>query len=156
MQRSGVRSPRRPPKPLVMPDQKTLDKMRQDWDERARENARHYVATGQTEWTDEAFFASGEKAIAEQLLNDMGNVCQGKDPKAMRVLEIGCGAGRLTRALAKLFGEVHAVDVSGEMVERARKALSGHPHAHVYQNNGCDLTVVPPLARGEARKAVWA
>jgi len=34
----------------------------------------------------------------------------------MRVLEIGCGAGRLTRALAKLFGEVHGVDVSGEMV----------------------------------------
>ena len=100
--------------------QDVLNKMRQDWDERARENARHYVATGQTEWTDEAFFASGEKAIAEQLLNDMGNVCQGKDPKAMRVLEIGCGAGRLTRALAKLFGEVHAVDVSGEMVERAQ------------------------------------
>src|SRR5579859_6526241 len=105
-------------------DQKTLDKMRHDWDERARENARHYVATGQTEWTDEAFFASGEKAIEEQLLNDLGNVCQGKDPKAMRVLEIGCGAGRLTRALANLFGEVHAVDVSGEMIALARKALS--------------------------------
>src|ERR1700719_3921711 len=128
MQRSGVRSPRRPPNFILMPDQKTLDKMRQDWDRRARENARHYVATGQTEWSDEAFFASGEKAIAEQLLNDMENVCQGKDPKAMRVLEIGCGAGRITRALAKLFGEVHAVDVSGEMVERAKAALKDFPH----------------------------
>src|SRR5450755_676929 len=104
--------------------QEILEKMRQDWDERARENARHYVATGQTEWTDEAFFESGEKAIREQLLNDMGNVCQGKDPKTMRILEIGCGAGRLTRALSKLFGEVHAVDVSGEMVARAKAALS--------------------------------
>jgi ubiquinone/menaquinone biosynthesis C-methylase UbiE len=128
-----------------MPDQKTLDKMRQDWDERARENARHYVATGKLEWTDEEFFASGEKAIAEQILNDMGNVCQGKDPKAMRVLEIGCGAGRMTRALAKLFGEVHAVDVSGEMVARAEAALKDFPNAHVYQNNGCDLRVVPEM-----------
>jgi cyclopropane fatty-acyl-phospholipid synthase-like methyltransferase len=128
-----------------MPDQKTLDKMRQDWDRRARENARYYVATGQTEWSDEAFFASGEQAIKEQILNDMENVCQGKDPKAMRVLEIGCGAGRITRALAKLFGEVHGVDVSGEMVERAKAALVDFPNAHVYQNNGCDLAVVPEL-----------
>jgi cyclopropane fatty-acyl-phospholipid synthase-like methyltransferase len=128
-----------------MPDQKTLDKMRQDWDERARENARYYVATGQTEWTDEEFFASGEKAIEEDVLTDMGNICQGRDPKSMRVLEIGCGAGRLTRALAKLFGEVHAVDVSGEMVERAKAAVKDFPNAHVYQNNGCDLTVVPEL-----------
>lgn len=128
-----------------MPDQKTLDKMRQDWDERARENARYYVATGQTEWTDEEFFASGEKSIEEDILTDMTNICQGRDPKAMRVLEIGCGAGRLTRALAKLFGEVHAVDVSGEMVARAKAALKDFPNAHVYQNNGCDLTVVPEL-----------
>ena len=137
-----------------MPDQKTLDKMRQDWDERARENARHYVATGQTEWTDEAFFASGEKAIEEQILNDMGNVCRGKDPTAMRVLEIGCGAGRLTRALAKLFGEVHAVDVSGEMVARAKAALADFPNAHIYQNNGCDLTVVPELEFDFAYSAI--
>jgi ubiquinone/menaquinone biosynthesis C-methylase UbiE len=135
-------------------DQKTLDKMRQDWDERARENARHYVATGQTEWSDEAFFASGEKAVEEDLLTDMGNVCQGKDPKAMRVLEIGCGAGRLTRALAKLFGEVHAVDVSGEMVARAKLALADFPNAHVYQNNGCDLAVVPELEFDFAYSAI--
>lgn len=63
----------------------------------------------------------------------------------MRVLEIGCGAGRVTRALSKVFGEVHAVDVSGEMVARARAALHDRPNVTVYQNNGCDLAVVPPL-----------
>jgi cyclopropane fatty-acyl-phospholipid synthase-like methyltransferase len=125
--------------------QQTLEKMRHDWDARARENARHYVATGQTEWSDEEFFASGEKAVEEDILTDMINICQGRDPKKMRMLEIGCGAGRLTRALAKLFGEVHAVDVSGEMVARAKAALVEFPNAHVYQNNGCDLTVVPEL-----------
>ncbi len=135
-------------------DKATLEKMRRDWDERARENARHYVATGKTEWTDEEFFASGEQAIKEQILNDMGNICQGKDPKQMRVLEIGCGAGRLTRALARLFGEIHAVDVSGEMVVRAKDALKDFPHAHIYQNNGCDLTVVPELAFDFAYSAI--
>ena len=54
----------------------------------------------------------------------------------MRVLEIGCGAGRVTKALARFFGEVHAVDVSGEMVRLAKQALREHPNAFVYQNNG--------------------
>jgi SAM-dependent methyltransferase len=124
-------------------DSNILEKMRQDWDARARENARYYVATGQTDWTDEEFFASGERALAEQITNDLINVCQGKQPAQMRVLEIGCGAGRVTRALAGYFGEVHAVDVSGEMVARAKVALQAYPNAHVYQNNGTDLTIIP-------------
>jgi SAM-dependent methyltransferase len=126
-----------------LPIEDTLRKMRQDWDERARENARHYVATGRQEWTDEEFFRSGERAVAEQILNDMINICQGRDPKQMRVVEIGCGAGRITRALSHVFGEVHGVDVSGEMVERARAALRDRPNAFVYQNNGKDLDVLP-------------
>jgi SAM-dependent methyltransferase len=119
--------------------------MRSDWDARARENALYYVASGRSDWTEEEFFASGEKIIADDILSDLGNICQGKPPKSMRVLEIGCGAGRLTRALAGVFGEVHAVDVSGEMIARARLALTDRPHAHVYQNSGCDLAVVPDV-----------
>src|SRR5262249_8419066 len=114
----------------------------------------HYVATSRTDWTDEAFFASGEQQVAEDVLTDLGNICQGKDPKQMRVLEIGCGAGRLTRAFAKFFGEVHAVDISGEMVAAAGRALEAFPNAHVYQNNGCDLTVVPNLEFDFAYSAI--
>lgn len=122
-----------------------LQKMRDDWDQRARENARYYVNTSTTEWTDEEFFASGERTVAEQILNDTGNICQGKAPDTMRVLEIGCGAGRVTRALSKVFGEVHAVDVSGEMIRQATLALRDRPNAFVYQNNGQDLAVVPAI-----------
>src|SRR5713101_2323510 len=111
-----------------------LEKMQRDWDERARENARYYVATGKEEWTDEEFFASGRQTVKEEILTDMINICQGKDPGAMRVLEIGCGAGRITRALSGLFGEVHAVDVSGEMVNKARAALADRKNAFVYRN----------------------
>jgi SAM-dependent methyltransferase len=121
-----------------------LKKMRSDWDARAKENARYYVATLKDNWSDEEFFASGEQTVAEEILTDMGNICQEKDPKQMRVVEIGCGAGRITRALARLFGEVHGVDVSGEMVAQARQALNQTPNAFVYQNNGMDLSVIPP------------
>lgn len=125
--------------------QQQLEKMREDWDARARENAKYYVQTAQTDWTDEEFYASGEQTIREEILTDMGNICQGKDPKQMKVVEIGCGAGRITRALAQVFGEVHAVDVSAEMIAQAKAGLKNTPNAHVYQNNGMDLTVVPEL-----------
>ncbi len=120
-----------------------LQKMQQDWDERAKENARHYVENSQEQWTDEEFFASGWRTLEGEILNDMTNICQGSDPKQMKVLEIGCGAGRVTRPLSEVFGEVHAVDISGEMVRHAKLALSGRPNAFVYQNNGMDLAVLP-------------
>ena len=118
-------------------------RMRDEWDQRARDNARHYVATGQVHWSDADFFASGEQVVANDILSDPGNIFQGRDPASLRVLEIGCGAGRITRALSKLFGEVHAVDVSGEMIVRAQLALADRPNVLLYQNNGCDLSVVP-------------
>src|ERR1017187_248315 len=119
-----------------------LDRMRRDWDRRALENARHYVATGQKEWSDEEFFAAGEQELKDQILNDLGNICRGKDPKAMKVLEIGCGAGRVTRALARFFGEVYAVDISRHMIRQARQAVAQLPNAHVFRNNGSDLSIV--------------
>ena len=94
-----------------MSTEEQLRKMREDWDQRAKENARYYVNTATAEWTDEEFFASGEQTVADEILTDLVNICQGKLSKDMRVLEIGCGAGRVTRALASLFGEVHGVDV---------------------------------------------
>lgn len=123
-----------------------LKKMAADWDRRAQENARYFVATGKTDWSDEEFFASGEQTVEEQILTDMQNICQGREPGQMRVLEIGCGVGRVTRALAQVFGEVYAVDISGEMIARARSALSDFPNAHVYQNNGQDLSILPTMA----------
>lgn len=116
--------------------------MRRDWDQRAHENARHFVVTGREHWSDEEFWESGRLTLQEEILNDLTNICRGKDPKQMRVLEIGCGAGRVTRALAEFFGEVTAVDISSEMVRQARRAVAGFPNARVFQNNGKDLRVL--------------
>jgi SAM-dependent methyltransferase len=119
-----------------------LCKMRDDWDDRARQNALHFIADGRTDWAEADFYASGDQTVAQHILTDMTNICQGKDPKQMRVLELGCGAGRVTRALAKVFGEVHAVDVSPEMVRRARSAMAGFPNGFIHQMDGAMLTVL--------------
>src|ERR1700722_7254530 len=121
---------------------KQLRRMRHDWDRRAKENARHFVLTGQQTWSDDEFYQAGEVTMQEAILNDLDNICQGKDPKQMSVLEIGCGAGRGTRAFANFLGGFHAVDISREMVTQGRRAVGSFPHAHVYRNNGKDLSVV--------------
>lgn len=121
------------------------EKMRREWDLRARENARYYISTHRSDWNDTDFLESGRTTIRQHVLNDMENICQGRLPSTMRVLEIGCGAGRLTNALAEVFAEVHGVDVSGEMIRAARVLLQNRPNAYVYQNNGADLTVLESL-----------
>jgi 2-polyprenyl-3-methyl-5-hydroxy-6-metoxy-1,4-benzoquinol methylase len=118
------------------------DKMRRDWGRRARENYRHYIVNSQTEWSDEQFWLSGETTVTQYVLNDMGNICQGRRPADMKVLDFGCGAGRVTRALAKAFGAVYGIDISGEMVGLARQALAAASNVHLYQSNGTNLDVL--------------
>jgi SAM-dependent methyltransferase len=117
-------------------------KMREEWDQRARENARYYIALAGADWSDEEYFESGRENVRREILTDMGNICQGRDPKRMTVLEIGCGSGRITRALSEVFGQVYAVDISGEMIRQARESLRDRPNAHVFQNSGSDLSVL--------------
>lgn len=133
------------PSPALDPselDPSVLEKMRADWDRRARKNARHFIATANSDWNEEKFYESGRLGVFHEILNDLGNVCQSKNAKDMTVLEIGCGAGRMTRALSEVFGEVYAVDISGEMIAKAITGLADRPNVHLFQNNGADLRVL--------------
>lgn len=119
------------------------EKMRRDWDDRASRNAKHYIADGLPEWNEDEFYASGETTVAQDILTDMENICEDRDPKTMRVFELGCGAGRVTRALAGVFGEVVGADISAQMVGLARKALESRPNASVVHIDGLSLGNVP-------------
>jgi SAM-dependent methyltransferase len=47
----------------------------------------------------------------------------GADPRAGTCVEVGCGPGRMTAALAERFDRVLALDVSPAMLEQARAAI---------------------------------
>jgi len=47
------------------------------------------------------------------------------DWRGKRVLEIGCGEGRLTRRLAQLGAIVTAIDPDAQLIHAARRKLSG-------------------------------
>ena len=51
------------------------------------------------------------------------------DPTTLRALDVGCGPGE-TDALLNGFGELHGVDVSAELVARARERNPGATYAH--------------------------
>jgi SAM-dependent methyltransferase len=119
------------------------DRMRSDWDKRARDNARHFVATAHEAWTDEAFFADGRHDIQHHILPFREWICRGREFSELRMLEIGCGAGRMTKGLGETFGAVDAVDVSPEMVVRARAALTAHSNVRVHVGSGTDLAMFP-------------
>src|SRR3954469_25231571 len=92
------------------------------WDERAREDAFHFVDSRlpYRGGEDERFWTGGEEAVAH-MLEVLGVQVEPTDV----VVDIGCGIGRLTRALAARAHEVLALDVSTEMPARARH-LNGH------------------------------
>jgi len=92
------------------------------WDARAREDA-YYFVDNRLAYGDpdlDAFWASGPEALAS-VLGGLGAAIRPTD----EIVEIGCGVGRITRALAAAGATVRAVDVSPRMLELARAENPG-------------------------------
>jgi SAM-dependent methyltransferase len=115
------------------------ERMRREWNERAKEDAHFYVAFGRREQADDEFFETAREVVLG-LEMELRRLPANANRRAWRALEIGCGPGRLMRPMSRHFGEIHGVDVSDEMIARARENLRGIPHAHPHATSGCDLS----------------
>jgi SAM-dependent methyltransferase len=73
---------------------------------------------GASPWTEEEFYALGESDWRDYVSH-----WQHYGVSKQSCLEIGCGAGRITKPLATYFDHVYAVDVSPEMISCAQKAI---------------------------------
>ena len=110
----------------------TLTRMKQDWNERARKDAEFFIAK-----------TTGAEAFEASARDDVRALVSGIEsaitPSA-RILEMGCGIGRLIKQLAPQVREIHGIDVSGEMIERAGVYLADLPNVHLHENTGSDLS----------------
>lgn len=106
------------------------DPSKEFWDSAARENAAWHIATKYRTESDD-FFESGAAEV-DEFLEFAGASLNKSD----RLLEIGCGVGRMTRRLAELAGTVIASDVSGEMLSRARENLSARSNITFLELSG--------------------
>jgi len=121
---------------MMRGDERSED-MRKEWNERAREDAHYYVAFGRREQSKDEFFATAADVLRD-LRRELKRLPPA-DPRALRFLEIGCGPGRLMKPFATDCGEIHGVDVSDEMIARAKENLAGVAHAHVHTGTGATL-----------------
>ena len=104
--------------------------MKKDWNERARTDARFFIAK-----------TSGSAEFENSAVQDVVSLIAGLDLSPdSRVLDLGCGIGRLIKPLAAKVGEIHGVDVSGEMIQRAREYLGDLSNVRLYENDGSDLS----------------
>ncbi len=120
-----------------------LEKMRRDWNERAIQDAQHYVYTRDVDTDESDFEASGQVNYDQLVRPFLPVLLCGRSPKSCRVVEIGCGLGRITRPFAENFLEVHGVDVSAEMIERARQRLRDCSNITLHLSSGMDLSSPP-------------
>ncbi|MEW6441346.1 MAG: sulfotransferase [bacterium] len=114
-------------------------KMKEDWNRRAGENALHYIKSDRKQWDEAAFFETGKGDVQRLILDDLDFLCGARAPRELRLLEIGCGVGRMSRHLADAFGEVCGVDVSGEMIDRARRLHAERANLKFYETDGSSL-----------------
>ncbi len=97
----------------VVPSGEVLD-YKTAWNKAARNDAHDAILTGST---PESFESTGE--------SDAGMIRRYLPERGAIVLNIGCGVGRVEKYLAPHVAQMHAVDVSGEMIARALERLAG-------------------------------
>jgi SAM-dependent methyltransferase len=109
----------------------------QFWDARAREDAFYFV-DNRLDYRNpdvERFWERGREDL-DQLLAAVGASLR----PHQSVVDIGCGVGRLTRALAAQVEDVVAIDVSGEMLQRAREHNAHLDNVRWVHGDGSTLT----------------
>ena len=103
-----------------------LGALRRHWDEFGRSDPLWAVLTAPDKkgnrWSVDEFLQTGRDEIAA-LISYLA--ARGLAPRRHRALDFGCGAGRLTHALADHFDQVIGVDIAPSMIGVARRL-----HAH--------------------------
>lgn len=115
------------------------EEMKRFWNARAREDAFYFVDTRQTYRAPDRhrFWASAD--LVDYVLDGLEVRLRSTDT----VLEIGCGLGRITRGLAARAGEVIALDVSDEMLARARELNPQLERVRWVLGDGVSLHPIP-------------
>jgi SAM-dependent methyltransferase len=125
----------RPAPPLAM----RLWQVQRHWDELAKADPLWAVLTEADKqgkrWTLEAFYSTGVAEVEADLARVA--LVEPALPRR-RALDFGCGAGRLTQALAGHFSSVTGIDISSQMVALARRQNRNERVAYV-QSSRPDL-----------------
>ncbi len=114
--------------------------MQKEWEERAQTNAYHWVMSNEETWDKDAYYQSGTDHIQQYVLPFFEKHSIKKtDYAEFSTLDIGCGTGRLSRALSTINAKVTGIDISKEMIEKAKNDNADHKSITFVQGSGIGL-----------------
>ncbi|HJZ63835.1 MAG TPA: class I SAM-dependent methyltransferase [Candidatus Acidoferrum sp.] len=119
---------------------KLVESMREEWNKRAKQNAFFYIASWRKDWDEKSFFGSGEEDYQRLVAPILLQLSLSTERSSMA--ELGCGAGRMTRAFAPRFLSVTAIDISEVMQSRAKELLSDYPNVSWVLTEGTSLAAI--------------
>ena len=102
---------------------------------------------GPGKWDVEQYFKTGDATIETSLMPYM-RLHPELDMKSMKLVEIGCGAGRLTQNLAMKFQQVMGTDISDVMLAAAHENMRrmGRVNVQFRRLDGNGLEALRPWA----------
>jgi SAM-dependent methyltransferase len=127
-----------------------LHRLQRHWDEFGRRDPYWAILTDPSKkgnrWDLDEFFKTGEREVDEVLawVESLGVTT-----RRGRALDFGCGAGRISQALARHFEHVVGVDIAPSMIaladqhnrhrERCRYVLNEHADLRQFQDSSVDF-----------------
>jgi len=113
-----------------------------DWNALGRKNPYGAILTGAAgelpEWNLDEFFATG-RADAARFVAGLDRIAPAT--RRGRLLDFGCGVGRVSRALASHFQSVVGIDAAASMIAQARSLNASCPNCEFVVNRGEGLRV---------------
>jgi SAM-dependent methyltransferase len=121
---------------------KPLEQFSKDWNTLGRDNPYGAILTGASgelaDWNLEKFLATG-RADAARFVASLDRIAPAA--RRGRLLDFGCGVGRVSRALADHFESVVGTDAAESMIAHARKLNASCSNCQFVVNPRFDLRV---------------
>ena len=121
-----------------------LRALRRHWNEYGRSDPLWAILTAPDKkgnrWSIDEFLQTGRDEI-DALIRYLDE--RGLAQNRRRALDFGCGAGRLTHALAGHFDHVIGVDIAASMIEVAKRLHGGTPNLDFRVNTSGRLESIP-------------
>ncbi|MEE9394604.1 MAG: class I SAM-dependent methyltransferase [Planctomycetota bacterium] len=118
-----------------MNSESSAKRLKQRWEALAKTERRDYYIASHPGWDDPKIWASRASA-------DAGFVLQGFSDDRLReakVLEIGCGVGRLVPSIAKRVGRYTGIDIATSCIAEARKRCQELDNTRFEECNGEEI-----------------
>ena len=122
----------------LIPD-RTIKDTQKIWEGKAKENARHFSyreALSGRDIIDSELSETGRRDYQRYVLSDTFLLKELKNLSKKRALDLGCGVGRITEAIAEQFGDVSGVDFAPSMIKTAKTRLADKKNIAFEVNEG--------------------